>query len=109
MRFNVILPLSFKVVDALPDEEPKGGAVHNTQQCTDFKLKEDELWTQFAGLCLTNRAKLNGTIMCMRWHSSGCCFNDCKNKASHVACSEIPAEAKQAHLKWMKTVHGDFK
>jgi hypothetical protein len=83
--------------------------VLNTQQCTELKLKEDESWTQFAGMCLTDRAKLNRDIMCMRWHSRGFCYNDCKNKASHVACSEILAEAKQAHLKWMKTVHSKFK
>jgi hypothetical protein len=70
---------------------------------------EDESWTQFAGMCLTDRAKLNRAIMCTRWHARGFCFNDCKNKASHVACLEIPAEAKQAHLKWMKMVCGGFK
>jgi hypothetical protein len=114
-------------VDTLSEEEPKGGGgsgakskkrkqdeekekrskksannmFHNTQQCADFKLKEDELWMQFAGKCLTDRAKVNGAIMCTRWHTQPCCFNDFKNKASHVACLLIPAEAKQTHLKWI--------
>jgi hypothetical protein len=83
--------------------------VLNTQQCAEFKLKEDESWTQFAGMCLINGEKLNKAIMCTRWHARGFCFNDCKNKASHMACSEILAEAKQAHLKWMKMVRGGFK
>jgi hypothetical protein len=135
MQFNLVPQLSFKAVDASSDKEPKGGGVLrakskkrkkeeekerrskksndnvvlNTQQCAEFKLKEDESWMQFAGMCLTDRAKLNGAIMCMRWHSRGFYFNDCKNKASHVACSEILAEAKQAHLKLMKTVHSGFK
>ncbi len=43
--------------------------IHNTQQCADFKLKEDMLWTQFAGKCIIDRAKVNGTIMCTRWHT----------------------------------------
>ncbi len=68
--------------------------IHNTQQCADFKLKEDELWLQFAGKCLTDRAKVNRTIMCTRWHTRACYFTDCKHKASHVACSLIPVEAK---------------
>ncbi len=68
MQFNVVLPLSFKAVDASSDKEPKGGGglrakskkrkkeeekekrskksannmVLNTQQCAEFKLKEDE-------------------------------------------------------------------
>ncbi len=78
--------------------------VENKQQCADFKLKKGELWTQFAGMCLTERAKLNDTIMCTRWHTRAFCFNDCRNKASHVACSQIPAEDKQANLKWMQKV-----
>ncbi len=130
--FNVILPASFKAVDSSYDEEPKekgGGGlgtkskkrkqeeekekrskrstdnvVENKQQCADFKLKEGELWMQFAGMCLMDRAKLNDTTMCTRWHTRAFCFNDCRNKASHVACSQIPAEAKQAHLKWMQKV-----
>jgi hypothetical protein len=42
--------------------------------------------------------------MCTRWHTRAFCFNDCRNKASHMACLQIPAEAKQAHLKWMQKV-----
>ncbi len=94
-QFNVILPLSFKVVDTLSDKELKGGGklgakskkrkqeedkekrskksarnmIHNTQQCADFKLKEDKLWMQFAGKCFTDSAKVNRTIMCTRWHT----------------------------------------
>jgi hypothetical protein len=38
----------------------------------------------------------------MCWHTRGDCFTDCKNKANHIPCSEIPADAKQGHLKWMQ-------
>jgi hypothetical protein len=131
--FNVILTVSFKAVDSSSDGEHKerGGAglgtkskkrkqkeekekrskrssdnvVENKQQCTDFKLKEGKLWMQFTGMCLTERAKLNDTIMCTCWHIQAFCFNNCRNKASHVACLQILAEAKQAHLKWMQKVH----
>ena len=73
--------------------------VTNKQPCVDFKLNHDEKWEQFAGKKLDQQAKLNGTIMCARWHMRGNYFKDCKNRASHVVCSEIPPEAKQAHLK----------
>ena len=88
-------------------KENKGAAnqatlVKNDCQCAKFELKEGELWTQFARLHLNNRVKSKGTIMCTRWHTRDNCFTDCKNKASHVPCSEIPADAKQGHLKWMQ-------
>jgi hypothetical protein len=79
--------------------------VKNKHQCVDLKLREGEQWSTFAGSNLKERAKLNGTFMCGRWHTRGHCFSDCKNKASHVPCSEIPAEVKQAHMQWVKKVH----
>ena len=128
-RFNANLPASFKAVELGTDKDAdtdvksvkgattnkrkkrndknKKGAVKNPSvrnecHCAEFKLKEGELWTQFAGMHVDDRAKLNGTIMSTHWHTLGDCFADCKNKVSHVACSEIPPDAKQGHLKWLK-------
>ncbi len=33
-----------------------------------------------------------------------CLLFNCKNKASHVKCSEIPVDVKEAHMKWMKKI-----
>jgi hypothetical protein len=128
-RFSANLPASFKAVELGTDKDAdteaesekittkkrkkrndkeknraaeKNPSVKNDHQCSEFKLKEGELWTQFAGMHLDDRAKIKGTIMCTRWHTRGDCFADCKNKASHVTCSEIPPDAKQAHLRWMQ-------
>jgi hypothetical protein len=129
-RFDANLPASFKAVELGTDKDAdtdaesenitttkkrkrgmkrnknraaeKKSSVKNDLQCAEFKLKEGELWTQFAGMQLDNRAKMKGTIMCTRWHTRGDCFANCKNKASHVACSEIPSDAKQGHLRWMQ-------
>ncbi len=78
--------------------------ITNKHQCTDFKLNPDKKWEQFAGKKLGQQEKLNGTVMCSRWHTRRNCFSDCKKRASHAACSEIPPEAKQAHLKWLVAV-----
>jgi hypothetical protein len=78
--------------------------IKNENQCADFKMKEGEWWSTFAGASLTDQAKLNGLPMCSRWHTQGFCFSDCKNKTSHVPCLEIPADVKQAHMGWMKKV-----
>ena len=125
-RFSANLPASFKAVELGTDKDAdtdaesekittkkrkkrnekekkeKNPSVKNDRQCAEFKLKEGELWTQFAGMHLDDRAKIKGTIMCTRWHTRGDCFADCKNKASHVTCSEIPPDAKQGHLRWMQ-------
>ena len=129
-RFNANLPASFKAVELGTEKDvdtdaesekirktkkrkkgnekeknkaaEKKPSVKNDHQCAEFKLKEGELWTQFAGMHLDDRAKMKGTIMCTRWHTRGDCFADCKNQASHVICSEIPPDAKQGHLKWMQ-------
>jgi hypothetical protein len=128
--FNANLPASFKAVELGTDKDAdtnaesknitttkkrkrgmkrnknraaeKKPSVKNDLQCAEFKLKEGELWTQFAGMHLDDRAKMKGTIMCTRWHTRGDCFADCKNKASHVACSGILSDAKQGHLRWMQ-------
>jgi hypothetical protein len=47
---------------------------------------------------------MNGLPMCGRWHTQGVCLLDCKNKASHIKCSVIPADVKEARVKWMKNV-----
>jgi hypothetical protein len=78
--------------------------IKNKNQCAKHKMKEGEWWSTFAGASLTDQAKLNGLPMCGHWHTQGFCFLDCKNKTSHVPCSEIPADVKQAHMRWMKKV-----
>jgi len=127
-RFNANLPASFRAVELGTDKDAdtdaesekittkkrkkrnekeknraaeKNPSVKNDHQCSEFKLKEGELWTQFAGMHLNDRAKMKGTIMCTHWHTRGDCFADYKNKARHVICSEIPPDAQQGHL-WMQ-------
>ena len=78
--------------------------IKNKNQCVDFKMKEGEEWRTFVGASLANQAKLNGTFMWGCWHTQVNCFLDCNNKASHVPCSEILADVKQAHMQWMKKV-----
>ena len=97
-RFNANLPASFEAVELgthkdadieaesektttmkkrkkRDKQENKGAA-----KKAEFKLKEGELRTQFAGMHLNNRAKMKGTIMCTRWHTNGNCFTNCKNR-----------------------------
>jgi hypothetical protein len=55
-------------------KEQQGGATKNENQCMDFKMKEGEQWSTFAGASLADQAKLNGTFMCGHWHTQGHCF-----------------------------------
>ena len=42
--------------------------------------------------------------MCTRFHIRGDCFDDCKNKESHVPKGNIPADRKAAMKDYMKKV-----
>jgi hypothetical protein len=79
-------------------------AIKNEHQCKDFKMRGGKQWRTFAGSSLKDQAKLNGLPMCGCWHTRGVWFLDCKNKAIHVKCSEIPADVQEAHMKWMKKI-----
>ncbi len=78
--------------------------VKNEHQCEEFKLREGKRWSIFKAAGNLDRVQLNRLPMCARWHTCSSCFLDCKNKISHVKCSEIPGYVKVAHLKWMKKV-----
>ncbi len=96
--------------EAMKQEKKKGHnrdselAIKNKQQCKDFKMRVGKQWSIFAGSSLKDQAKLNGLPMCGHWHSRDVCFLDCKKKASHVKCSEIPADVKETRMKWMKKI-----
>ena len=76
--------------------------ITNNHQCKEFKMKEGEHWSIYKGAGNSGRAQLNGLPMCACWHTRGSCFSDCKHKASHVKCLEVPNDVKEAYLKWMK-------
>ncbi len=78
--------------------------VKNEHKCEEFKLREGGRWSIFKAAGNLDHAQLNCSPMCARWHTRSSCFLDCKNKASHVKCSEFPGYMKAAHLKWMKKV-----
>jgi hypothetical protein len=123
-RFNVELPASFKlstddeVVPVVPGQPPlkrkkddakkgeKGEDLRivNPNQCKDFVMKEGESWTEtFCGKCAKDRPSWSSTArMCVRWHTKGDCFADCRNAESHVACSEIPQARKEEYKGFMK-------
>ena len=85
-----------------PSSAPDALQIKNDHQCEEFKMKEGERWSMFKAAGNSGRAQLNGLPMCARWHTRGSCFSDCKHKASHVKCSEVPSDVKEAHVKWMK-------
>jgi hypothetical protein len=51
---------------------------------------------------LKSRPKLNGVPMCHRWHCKGYCFENCNNKASHIASNEVASCAKKAFENWIE-------
>ena len=44
----------------------------------------------------------DGEKMCPRFHSKYYCFNNCKNKASHVPQSQVPPEQDKGYKRFLK-------
>jgi hypothetical protein len=45
--------------------------------------------------------------MCNRWHSKGNCFDDCKNRESHVSADEVSEKDKNNYAKYLKKIQGE--
>ena len=56
-----------------------------------------------SGDSLKSRPLLENVPICHRWHSKGYCFENCNNKATHIASSSLPAKAKKEYSTWVET------
>ena len=82
----------------------KPDSIKNTEQCEEFKMRDDEDWSIFKSKkTLKWRPDWDGkSKMCPQWHSRGDCFKDCSNAASHVTCHEIPTEKKTSYQDYLR-------
>ena len=49
----------------------------------------------------------NGSKMCPRFYSKQYCFDNCRNKASHVPKSQIPGNKDKEYTNYLKKVRGN--
>ena len=120
-RFSFDLPLVFKG-NQMPDDETKGPrnkskkiednvpaddkrVVQNPTPNEEYKLLDGEEFGKVFGgrhnIC--HRIDwLGGEKMCPRFHSKYYCFNNCRNKESHVPKSQIPSEQDKNYKKILK-------
>jgi hypothetical protein len=127
-RFNITLPSNFhKKTPTEPapgkenDPKKRGGGKRkgdgkddeggrkrdnrlvNNDQVPEFKMKEGETWEKtFQGKCIDKRVKLDGTIMCPRFHTKGYCWKEgCKFSKTHIPANEVPSETKAQYMQFM--------
>jgi len=83
--------------------------IHNTNQVDEFKMRPNEDWRKdFCGRCIDDRVRWDkNSLMCPRWFTNGYCFDNCKNKASHVPASQVPADKKREYSEYLKKVRGE--
>ena len=83
--------------------------IHNTNQVDEFKMRPNEDWRRdYCGRCIDDRARWDkNSLMCPRWFPNGYCFDNCKNKASHVPASQVPADKKREYSEYLKKVRGE--
>ena len=120
-RFSFDLPLVFKG-NRMPDDETDGlrnkrrkiedkapvidkRVIQNQTPNEEYKLLDGEEFSKMFGgrhnIC--HRIDWpDGEKMCPRFHSKYYCFNNCKNKASHVPQSQVPPEQDKGYKRFLK-------
>ena len=75
----------------------------NNDQVPKFKMKEGETWEKtFQGKCIDKRVKLDGVIMCPRFHTKGYCWKEgCKFSKTHIPANEVPSKTKTQYMQFM--------
>jgi hypothetical protein len=75
----------------------------NNNQVPEFKMKEGETWEKtFQGKCINKRVKLDGVIMCPRFHTKGYCWKEgCKFSKTHIPANEVPSKTKTQYMQFM--------
>jgi len=116
-RLSVRLPSAFKEVPndggnptgeeqrgrkrKTPPESAEPYKVLNKDPVPEFVATDDEKSRYselFGGKNVCHRVVWNGKCrMCPRWHSKEFCYKDCKNRDSHVAADQIPADKKRKY------------
>ena len=88
-----------------PTEDADPNKVLNKNPVSEFIATDEEkrkFSKLFGGNNVCHRVDWNGRCkMCPRWHSKEYCFKDCKNRDSHVAADEIPADKKKKYGEYL--------
>ncbi len=85
------------------DESNDASKVDNNGKIDDWIVPQKAYSEKLRhGPELKKRPKMNNTPLCHRWHSKAYCFENCSNKSTHVASSELPNDLKEGYSKWLK-------
>ena len=86
-----------------PIKDGDNRKVSNNDIPKEFCLLENENYrANFTNKHIQDQPKWNDECkMCPRWFTHGNCFKDCRNSASHVSSSEVPADKKAAFVEYM--------
>ena len=116
-HFFITLPKAFKVEESGPKEGPaehsskkrkvseeRMKVVKNDSPNKAYKLCDGEVFKDlFGGKNLDHRIEWNKiSKMCPRFHSKFYCFDDCKNRESHVPKSEVSATMDAKYKRFLK-------
>ena len=87
----------------------KGNLLKNEEPNEAYKIKDGEdFLSVFGGNNLCHRVDWDGNSkMCPRFHSKQYCFDNCKNKVSHVPKSQVPGNKDKEYKNFLKKVRGN--
>ena len=74
----------------------------NSKPISEWNLSPDDFQRFVSGKHLQKRPMLNGKPMCTRYHSKFYCFDNCRNKATHIPSNSLPETTKKAYSEFIK-------
>lgn len=57
-------------------------------------VNNDKYKKHFAGKNMKARPMIDGKPACHRWHTKGYCFDECRNKNTHIPSTQLSEETK---------------
>ena len=81
--------------------------LNNPSMIDEWKLKANEDYSKFAGQHFELKPKIEERYCCARWHIRGYCFENCKNKVTHIPSQELNQASKTQFAVYVRTCRGE--
>ena len=106
-RYSQSLPSSIKVVEKPTNlgkrkfTEDNNEVMENPSTIKEWLLKTNEDYGKvFAGKFVDKKPKVEGRLLCSRYHTKGYCFPNCKNVATHIPSKKLSSECQKKYSKF---------
>ena len=87
------------------ERDERSSRISNDGKLNKWILDQDQYSSKLRhNSSLKMRPKLSDIPLCHRFHSRGYCFENCGNKATHIASDKLPEKAQKDYLNWLTNI-----